>query len=202
MVKNGEFPDLTEALKASDPNDYRLQAALFRDYGFLSAMYMLEGCHNHFLETGDYGVAEDHLPRSLAVPMKMVCERIKYKKPIHDYAYGYSLGNWQLINETNPDSIDYHNDDLVPDDKWALLNMKRIRAYNGCEDEENFITIHSAINSKGHLLVEANKMILDGAKNKDRELFNQGMVKLGDALQKMSDIFFQMWTVSNPKNYL
>ena len=34
----------------------------------------------------------------------------------HDYAYGYSLGNWQLINETNPDSLDYHNDDLVPDD--------------------------------------------------------------------------------------
>ena len=71
--------------------------------------------------------------------------------------------------------------------------MERIRGFNGCQDEDNFITIHAAINSKGHLLVEANKMILDGAKNKDREQFNKGMLKLGDALQKMSDIFFQMW---------
>jgi hypothetical protein len=40
-----EFPDLMSEINKVDEADYRMNAALFRDYSMLSSAYLLEGCH-------------------------------------------------------------------------------------------------------------------------------------------------------------
>lgn len=40
-----DFPDMMHEINKVDVNDDRMNAALFRDYSFLSAAYLLEPCH-------------------------------------------------------------------------------------------------------------------------------------------------------------
>jgi len=105
-----EFPDLTSQIQKVDPKDARMNTALFRDYSMLSAGYMLESCHNSYLATKYYGLGSDHIPKNLAVPMKMLADRLEYGQPLLEYACGYALNNWKLVKDTNPNSLDYHND--------------------------------------------------------------------------------------------
>jgi len=74
----GDFPDLTEEIRKVDVNDARLNAALFRDYSFASASYMLESCHHGWGANNTYGRGEDVLPAKLAVPMVELAKRIGY----------------------------------------------------------------------------------------------------------------------------
>ena len=48
-----ELPDFMSEIKKVDVNDYRLNAALFRDYSMMSSAYLLEDCHINYLKTGD-----------------------------------------------------------------------------------------------------------------------------------------------------
>ena len=64
-----ELPDLIHEITKVDKNDYRLNAALFRDYSMLTSAYLLEGCHQNYLKTKNYGIGMDHVPEKLAVPM-------------------------------------------------------------------------------------------------------------------------------------
>jgi indoleamine 2,3-dioxygenase len=97
-----ELPDFMSEIKKVDVNDYRLNAALFRDYSMMSSAYLLEDCHINYLKTGDYGIGMDYLPEKLALPMKFLADRINYKQPLLEYAYGYALHNWKLKNDSNP----------------------------------------------------------------------------------------------------
>jgi hypothetical protein len=54
------------------------------------------------------------VPEKLAVPFKHICDKVKYGQPLLEYAYGYALNNWKMVNDPNPDSDQYHNDDLMP----------------------------------------------------------------------------------------
>ena len=105
-----ELPDFMSEIKKVDEMDYRLNAALFRDYSMLSSAYLLEDCHVNYRKTGDYGIGMDHLPEKLAVPMKALADRINYKQPLLEYAYGYALHNWKLVNDPNPESMEYKNE--------------------------------------------------------------------------------------------
>lgn len=77
-----------------DPLDKRLNAALFRDYSFLSSTYMLEPCHHGWGANNSYGRGMDYIPENLAQPMVELAKRIGYGQPLLDYAYGYALNNW------------------------------------------------------------------------------------------------------------
>jgi len=105
-----DFPNLTTEVMKVDPNDARLNSALWRDYTILGATYLLEPCHLSFLETNNYGRGMGYLPENLAVPMKILADRLHYKQPILDYAQAYSLNNWKLRNDPNPEDPNYHND--------------------------------------------------------------------------------------------
>lgn len=130
-VLKKEFPDFTKAVQKTDPNDQHLQAALFRDFGYLSAFYMLEGCHHAYLKTGDYGLAEGFLPRNLAVPMKTACDNLSYKKPILDFSHCYSMNNWKMVNDPSPSKKEYDNYDLIPDENAPISNLEVIRTFTG-----------------------------------------------------------------------
>jgi hypothetical protein len=80
-----------------------------------------------------------------------------------------------LINDKNPSELNYKNEDLMPNRKSPIDNLKCIRQHVGNRDEEGFILIHVVIVSRSHLQIAANKLILEGAKNKDRATFNKGM---------------------------
>jgi hypothetical protein len=42
---------MIDEVKKVDPSDLALNAALFRDFQFLAAAYMLEACHLKYLKT-------------------------------------------------------------------------------------------------------------------------------------------------------
>lgn len=64
---DSDLPNLLEALKKTDPLDGRLNSALFRDFGFLMAAYLLEPTHLSWLNNGgDYGHGMNYLPENIA----------------------------------------------------------------------------------------------------------------------------------------
>ena len=69
---------MMDKISKVDAKDHRLNAALFRDYSHLSAGYLLESCHLSYLKTKSYGLGSDHLPEQIAVPLKVLADRIKY----------------------------------------------------------------------------------------------------------------------------
>lgn len=185
-------------LRKVDVNDARLNAALFRDYSMLSSAYLLEPCHLSYLETKNYGRGMDTLPEKLAVPLKFFADRINYKQPLLEYAYGYALYNWKLVEDPNPDSIEYKNEDILPKIDRPLDNLRMIRKFHGCEDENGFVMLHVAIDSQTHKQIRSHKKIFDGAAAKDRELFNEGLSNHLETLNLMNDVFSKMWVVSGP----
>lgn len=104
------LPQLIEQVKKTDPNDGRLNAALFRDFGYLSAAYLLEPCHLAWRESGNYGEGMSYLPETIAVPFKEVADRLQYNPLLLDYSYCYALNNWRLVNDPEPDNMNYSND--------------------------------------------------------------------------------------------
>ena len=59
---DSDFPNLMSQINKVDTKDAHLVAALFRDYSFLSAGYLLESSHLTYLETKNYGRGSPHLP--------------------------------------------------------------------------------------------------------------------------------------------
>jgi indoleamine 2,3-dioxygenase len=137
---------MSEIIKV-DENDYRLNAALFRDYSMLTSAYLLEDCHQNYLKTKNYGIGMDHIPEKLAVPIKALADRLRYDQPLLEYAYGYALYNWKMPNDPNPESSHYKNEDIMPNLEKPLENLQLIRKFNGCVDEHGFVLLHVAIGS-------------------------------------------------------
>lgn len=181
-----------------------MNAALFRDFSFLSSAYLLEPCHQMYLKTKkDYGQGETFMPKKLAVPMKMLADRIDYGIPLLEYGYGYGLGNWKLLNDPNPDVLEYHNNDILPPDGVALKDhAQAVRMFNGCTDENGFILVHVAIITQSFRQIQSYDTIFPGAYEKNRDKVNEGLRQHLSALRDMHDIMSTMWKESAPKNYL
>jgi len=75
---DSDLPNLIKHIDKLDPNDARLHAALFRDYSFLSAAYMLESCHISHVQGNGYGLGSPTLPEQLAVPLARTAHNVHY----------------------------------------------------------------------------------------------------------------------------
>lgn len=199
-----DFPDLMAAINKVDVNDDRLNAALFRDFSFLSSAYLLEPCHLQYLNDKSYGLGSDYLPENLAVPMKALADRISYGQPLLEYHYGYSLNNWKLLNDSNPETLEYDPQAVLPVSKDTSIqdHIGAIRLFNGCKDESGFILVHVAIITQSHRQIQAYDTMYDGARMLNREMTNRGMRASLKALQDMYSIMSSMWNESSPKSYL
>ena len=110
---DNDFPDLLAEVKKIDPMDARMNTSLFRDYSMLTASYLLESCHLSYLRSKNYGEGMGSIPAKLAVPLKLLADRLHYKQPLLDYAHAYAQYNWKLTNDENPGEMSFSNDQLV-----------------------------------------------------------------------------------------
>jgi indoleamine 2,3-dioxygenase len=76
-----ELPDLTWAIEKYAEN-LPLQNALYRDYSFLASAYLLEPCHERFMNGEAYGLARQVLPRNISLPISRCAELYVYFGPI------------------------------------------------------------------------------------------------------------------------
>jgi indoleamine 2,3-dioxygenase len=74
--------------------------------------------------------------------------------------------------------------------------------FNGCTDEAGFILMHIAIETQSNKLVQGHQMMFEGARSRDRDLMNKGMLQHLKTLQEMHSIMSHMWHESSPKGYL
>jgi len=65
----------------------------------LTSSYLLESCHLSYLQIKNYGEGMSKIPAKLAVPLKLLADRLYYKQPLLDYAHAYALYNWKLTND-------------------------------------------------------------------------------------------------------
>jgi indoleamine 2,3-dioxygenase len=76
---DNDFSDLLSEVQKIDPLDARMNTALFRDYSMLTSSYLLESCHLSYLKTKNYGEGMSKIPAKLAVPLKLLADRLYYK---------------------------------------------------------------------------------------------------------------------------
>lgn len=152
---DSELPNLIKQIEKVDQTDARLNAALFRDYSFLAAAYMLESCHINHVQGNGYGIGASKLPEQVAVPLAKMAHNVRYNQPLLEYAYGYGLYNWALAKDPHPEVLTYDNLDLLPPTGESVKqHMRSIRLFNGCTDENGFIVMHVAIETQSHKLVQ------------------------------------------------
>ena len=84
--------------------------ALFRDYTFAASAYLLEPCDIMQKTRGTYGLGRPMLPKSLAVPLQVISDKIK-AKPFMEYAQSYALYNYKRVDSSKP--LDYDNLALI-----------------------------------------------------------------------------------------
>lgn len=172
---DSNFPNLMAQINKTDPLDARLNAALFRDYTMAASGYMLEPCHHGWKANKMYGRGTDFVPENLAVPIKILADRIGYGQLLLEYSYGYALNNWTFKNDPNPESSLYDAASVAPDIKRPVDDIKCIRQHFGCDNEAGFILVHVAIVSKTPKQVEAIRVMHEGISSHNREMFNQGI---------------------------
>jgi len=68
-----ELPDLTYAIEIYKDN-LPLMNALYRDYSFLASAYLLEPCHERFVNGEGYGLGRQTLPSVIALPISRCAE--------------------------------------------------------------------------------------------------------------------------------
>lgn len=72
-----------------------------------------------------------------------------------EYSYGYVLNNWRLREDSNPNSVEYVNEELYPVESDVLKNITSIRMFFNNLDEHNFQQIHTAIIARTHKMTKA-----------------------------------------------
>jgi indoleamine 2,3-dioxygenase len=68
-----ELPDLTSQIDKYKDN-LPLMNALYRDYSFLASAYLLEPCHERFMNGESYGLGRQTLPSVIALPISRCAE--------------------------------------------------------------------------------------------------------------------------------
>lgn len=172
-IDSGRLPeyDLTQV------ENLKLLHALFRDYTFLASAYMLEPCHKRFLETGEYGLGRSRLPKCIAAPLSAIGKKLRVR-PFMEYALSYALMNWKLVDASKG---------------FTVENMRIIRAFEGSTDESGFILVHVAMVAHSGGLVDAGNRMIEGAKSKDRVMFNQGIKDYYKSLCLVNGEMETMW---------
>ena len=113
LLSTGDFGSHVEKLPlydVSDIEDQHLLMALFRDYTFATSAYLLEPCDIMNRQKGQYGQGRSVLPKNLAVPLKVISDKIS-AKPFMEYAQSYALYNYKRLDSTKP--LEYDNIELI-----------------------------------------------------------------------------------------
>lgn len=192
LLADGKFGDAVlkelPVFDVSGINDPALVAALFRDYCYLASAYLLEPSHLVMMEKKSvYGEGRDHIPASIAVPLTELTRKVKYSFPFLDYAHGYSLNNWYMVDERKGMTFD---------------NLRCIRLFEGSSDEEGFILIHVAMVAHTGKQVAAQTKAIEAAAKKDMTGLEQALRDHAQFLKDIYEIFVQMWVSSSPRGYL
>ena len=58
---------------------------------------------------------------------------------------------------------------MTPDKELPTQNLKLVRMFNGCQDEEGFMLVHVSIVAESYRQVRAYEKIFNGISNNDRE---------------------------------
>ena len=168
-------------MDVSDIEDDAIILALFRDYTFLTSAYLLEQCHNSYLETKRYGTGKDKLPPNIAIPLCQIADKLGIF-PFMEYAHSYALYNWKRIDKSKGITLD---------------NLELIRSFEGSESEKGFILVHVSMVSHTRNLVKAVNENLRAAEQHQTPDIKSITTVMQDINQEMA----KMWKASNPCDY-
>jgi indoleamine 2,3-dioxygenase len=170
------IPDYSAIIEKE--TDVFVLQALYRAYTFVTSGFTLEQAYQEFLQSGNYGVARQMLPKNIAKPLVLVSNKLDVY-PWLDYHYSYSLGNYV---KKDPDG-DLH---------WKNLDMAC--KFTGTSDEIGFIMVHVYINEVTPNLVGS---VMDYGSNKDVK----SLRICGAVMQEMNRRRRDMWSASRHERY-
>ncbi|KAK4104250.1 hypothetical protein N658DRAFT_493754 [Parathielavia hyrcaniae] len=191
-----ELLDLTDAVDRYRAN-LPLMNALYRDYSFLASAYLLEPCHQRFVQGEGYGLARDVLPVNIARPIAKCAELCGFK-PFMEYAGSYALFNYRLAD---------------PSAGLASSNLRLIRAFehglDPASSEAGFVLVHvEMVKHSGPLVAGAVACIQACASRlapspspSPRQALNAALSTVLSSLQKVNATMETMWTRSRPTEY-
>ena len=158
--------------------------ALFRSYSFITSAYLLEPSFQQFKIDGKYGKARNFLPANIAQPYCKVAEKLDVFAWM-DYHYGYSLGNYQKLDE---------NGDL----NWENITM--CNKFSGQPDEVGFIMLHVDINRFSAKLVGSVMQTIQ-ALFKGDEAVSHLLATNWETMKQMNLRRKEMWKASRWQRY-
>ncbi|KXN73283.1 hypothetical protein CONCODRAFT_36004 [Conidiobolus coronatus NRRL 28638] len=191
LLWKGEFGDAVKSelpfYDVSGVEDPRLLAALYRDYTFAASSYLLEPCDIQYRNQGEYGLGRQVLPKSIAVPLSIVADKIG-AKPFMEYAMCYSLYNYKRENPR----------DEMPNYKELSL----IRGFAMTPDEHGFILVHVAMVAHSGNLIKYSLDTLKAVHENDRQKFDTAIKGYLDTMEQVNQVMETMWGRSQPEQYL
>ena len=171
-----KIPDYSSIIDKE--SDVFILQALYRAYTFITSGFTLEQAYQEFIQSGNYGVARQLLPKNIALPLVLVSNKLDVY-PWLDYHYSYSLGN-------------YVKKDPAGDLHWKNLDMAC--KFTGTTDEIGFIMVHVYINEVSPKLVGS---VMDYGLNNDIA----SLQLCGDVMEEMNRRRRDMWTASRHERY-
>jgi len=172
------IPDYSAIIEKE--TDIFVLQALYRAYTFVTSGFTLEQAYQEFLQSGNYGIARQMLPKNIAKPLVLVSNKLDVY-PWLDYHYSYSLGNYV---KKDPDA-GLH---------WKNLDMAC--KFTGTSDEIGFIMVHVYINEVTPDLVGS---VMDYGSSKDVNV--KSLRICGAVMQEMNRRRRDMWSASRHEHY-
>lgn len=170
------IPDYSSIIEKE--NDVFILQALYRAYTFITSGFTLEQSYQEFLQSGNYGVARQILPKNIALPLVLVSNKLDVY-PWLDYHYSYSLGNYVKKD---------------PNEGLHWKNLDMACKFTGTSDEIGFIMVHVYINEISPQLVGS---VMDYGLNKTVS----SLQTCGDVMQEMNKRRRDMWQASRHERY-
>jgi len=81
-----KIPDYSKTIDKE--TDVFILQALYRAYTFITSGFTLEQAYQEFIQSGNYGVARQLLPKNIALPLVLVSNKLDVY-PWLDYHYSY-----------------------------------------------------------------------------------------------------------------
>lgn len=188
LLAKGEFGDAVlkelQVIDVSKIENTRLIEALMRDYTFASAMYLLEPCDLQFRKDKTYGLARDHLPESIAIPLCTLANKLG-TKPCLEYS-NYSLYNYQKID---------HSKGMAPP------NLRIKRYFEGSQDEIYFIAVHLYMLEQSGKIIEYMCDIFNAVEKQNRADLDRALYNMANNSKIINKNMDSMWESSSPKKY-
>ena len=188
LLASGQFGNaVLNELKVVDVSKIestRLLEALMRDYAFASAMYLLEPCDLQFKKDKTYGLARDHLPESIAIPLCKLADKLGVK-PCLEYNH-YAPYNWQKKDKSKG---------MEP------TNLQPKRLFEGSQDEIYFVVVHLYMLEQSGKIIEYMCDIFNAVEANDRSHFNKALANMVNNSKIINRNMDTMWELSSPKKY-